>query len=62
MVKFYDPSNEADLLRVERILSRAGVEYTLGSAPTTGNGPLQLNVAEEDLPTAERLIQEVGRE
>ncbi len=58
MVKFYDPKDAADLARVEAILKGAGIEYFLASEPEKGIGPLQVQVAEEDLPTAEQLLLE----
>ncbi len=61
MVKFYDPKDAADLARVEAILKRAGVEYFLASEPEKGIGPCQVQVAEEDLPTAEQLLRESGK-
>ncbi len=61
MVKFYDPKDAADLARVEAILKRAGIEYFLVGEPVKGRGPLQVQVAEEDLPTAEQLLRESGK-
>lgn len=57
MVKFYDPRDEIDLARVEAILSNGGIEYFLSREPEAGIGPLQVHVAEEDLPRAERLLR-----
>ncbi|HEX9022237.1 MAG TPA: DUF2007 domain-containing protein [Geobacteraceae bacterium] len=56
MVKFYDPRDEADLARVEAILRSGGIEYFLQREPEAGIGPLQIHVAEEDLPHAEKLL------
>ncbi len=61
MVKFYDPKDAADLARVEAILKGAGIEYFLAGEPEKGIGPRQVQVAEEDLPTAEKLLQASGR-
>jgi hypothetical protein len=58
MVKFYDPRDEVDLARVEAILRNGGIEYFLSREPEAGIGPLQVHVAEEDLPQAERLLQD----
>lgn len=58
MVKFYDPKDAADLARIEAMLQRAGIEYSLASEPERGIGPLQVQVAEEDLPSAEQLLRE----
>jgi hypothetical protein len=56
MVLFYDPRDENDLARVERLLRAGGVEYFLAEEPEKKLGPKQVHVAEEDLPTAEALI------
>ncbi len=62
MVLFYDPKDENDLARVERLLHDAGVEYFLAKEPEKKVGPKQVHVAEEDLPTAEALIaDDLGR-
>lgn len=58
MVKFYDPKDAADLARIEAMLKRAGIEYSLAREPENGIGPLQVQVAEEDLPSAEQLLRE----
>ena len=58
MARFYDPRDEADLARVEAILRRGGIEYFLRREPEEGIGPLQVHVAEEDLPRAEILLQQ----
>ena len=57
MVKFYDPKDEVDLARVEVILRSGGIEYFLCREPEKGIGPLQVHVAEEDLPRAEQLLR-----
>jgi hypothetical protein len=56
MVRFYDPIDSSDLERVMAILSRGGIEFSLGAEPVQGLGPRQIHVAEEDLPKAERLL------
>jgi hypothetical protein len=56
MALFYDPSDEADLSRVESILSENGIEYFLRREPVQGIGPSQIHVAEEDIPRAEELL------
>lgn len=61
MVRFYDPKDEADLARVEAALKEGGIEYFLSREPEAGIGPMQVNVAEEDLPKAEELIQQKVR-
>lgn len=56
MVRFYNPKDEADLARVEAILRKGGIEYFLSEART---GPArEIEVAEEDIPKAEELLQE----
>jgi hypothetical protein len=57
MVKFYDPRDAADLARVEAILREGGIEYFLNREPEAGIGPMQVHVAEEDLPHAEKLLR-----
>ena len=56
MVRYYDPKDAADLARVEAVLKKGGVEYFLRREPEAGIGPMQLFVAEEDLPKAEELL------
>ncbi|MBJ6726436.1 hypothetical protein [Geomesophilobacter sediminis] len=58
MVKFYDPKDAADLARIEAMLQRAGIEYSLAREPENGISPLQVQLAEEDLPSAEQLLLE----
>jgi putative signal transducing protein len=57
MVKFYDPRDAADLARVEAILREGGIEYFLNREPEAGIGPMQVHVAEEDFPHAEKLLR-----
>ena len=57
MVKFYDPRDAADLARVEAILREGGIEYSLNREPEAGIGPMQVHVAEEDFPHAEKLLR-----
>ncbi|HKK02127.1 MAG TPA: DUF2007 domain-containing protein [Desulfuromonadales bacterium] len=56
MALFYDPKDEADLARVERLLRQGGIEYSLQQEPASGLGPMQIHVAEEDVPRAEELL------
>lgn len=56
MVSFYDPRNLADQNRVENLLRKDGVEYFTRLEPEPGIGPLQILVAEEDLPRAEEIF------
>lgn len=55
MVRFYNARNEADLERVEAILKKAGIEYFRMEAPA-GSLTMEIEVAEEDVPTAEELL------
>lgn len=57
MERFYDPKDEADQLKVEQLLRQRGVEYFLRRESEPGIGPLQILVAEEDLPIAEDLLK-----
>ena len=57
MALFYDPKDERDLARVKAILDRAGIEYFLRREPVAGIGPMQVHVAEEDIPHAEKLLR-----
>ena len=56
MALFYDPRDEADLTRIEQLLKQGGIEYSLKREPTAGLGPMQIHVAEEDVPRAEELL------
>ena len=58
MAVFYDPKDERDLGRVKRALDRGGIEYFLRPEPAGGIGSMQVLVAEEDFPLAERLVCE----
>ena len=53
MVSFYDPIDANDLDRVVRILSKDGIEYFTREERVRGISPLQILVAEEDVPRAE---------
>ncbi len=57
MTLFYDPKDAADLQRIEAILKAGGIEYFLRPEPVPGIGPMQVHVAEEDVPMAEELLQ-----
>ncbi|WP_243371054.1 DUF2007 domain-containing protein [Geotalea sp. SG265] len=61
MVKFYDPKNEEELARVEKVLKAEGIEYFLSREPVQGIASLQVLVAEEDLPHANDLIKELKK-
>jgi hypothetical protein len=62
MARFYDPKDESDLSRVEALLKQGAIEYFLTSEPEAGIGPLQVQVAEEDLPAAEELLLKAARQ
>ena len=53
MVRFYDPKDNSDLARVEAVLHQGGIEYFLTPAPAKAGIPMEIEVAEEDVPKAE---------
>ncbi|HYS43712.1 MAG TPA: DUF2007 domain-containing protein [Geobacteraceae bacterium] len=57
MARFYDPKDDLDLARVKAVLDKAGIEYFLRREPVPGIGPMQVHVAEEDIPQAEKLLR-----
>lgn len=57
MVRFYSAKDEADLVRVEAVLKKGGIEYFLMETPDGGLAR-EIEVAEEDVPRAEELILE----
>lgn len=59
MVRFYNPRDESDLARVEKLLRQGAIEYFL--IPDDGAWPVEIRIAEEDLPQAEELLQQAGR-
>ena len=61
MAKFYDAKDNADLARVEALLHKGGIEYHLTNPPTGSGTAKQIEVAEEDLPTAEDILQRTGK-
>ncbi len=55
VVSFYDSVNDSDLKRVEGLLGKCGVVYTLRAIK--GDTALkEIQVAEEDLADAERIL------
>jgi len=60
MTHFYDPKDQADLNRVEKIFRQGGIEYSLHAEPEAGIGPYQIDVAEEDIPYAEKLLSQAS--
>ena len=57
MALFYDPIDERDLARIKAILDKGGIEYFLRREPELGIGSMQVLVAEEDIPLAEKLLR-----
>ena len=57
MVRFYDPKDDADRARVEAVLHKGGIEYFVTAAPSKTGIPVQIEVAEEDVPKAEELLE-----
>jgi hypothetical protein len=53
MARFYDAADSAELARIEAVLKKGGVEYSLSGADDFIN---EILVAEEDLAYAERLL------
>lgn len=56
MPLFYDPRDMADQKRIESILRKNDIDYSLHREPVTGEGPLQIYVSEKDFPRSEELI------
>lgn len=56
MAKFYDAKDSADLARVEALLQKGGIEYSLAAKPAGAGAIKQIEVAEEDVPKAEDLL------
>jgi len=57
-MRFYDVKDEEDLTRVEMLLHRGGIEYSLTQPPANANIFQQIEVAEEDVSLAEELLLE----
>jgi hypothetical protein len=55
MASFYDTVNDSDLRRVEGLLKKGGIVYTL-RAIGTDTAMKEIQVAEEDLADAERIL------
>ena len=56
MARFYDTVNYSDLRRVESLLKKGGIEYTLQVLGDESTLMKEILVAEEDLADAERLL------
>jgi hypothetical protein len=55
MASFYDTVNDSDLKRVEGLLKRGGIVYTLRTVGTPASLK-EIQVAEEDFAEAERIL------
>ena len=55
MASFYDTANDSDLKRVEGLLKKGGIVYTL-RAVGTAEALKEILVAEEDFADAERIL------
>lgn len=60
MTRFYDPKDETDLERVEKILRKGGIEYCLRENESE-SFMKEIHVAEEDVLWAEELLQQTHR-
>ena len=60
-MKFYDPKDDADLARVEAVLHKGGIEYSVAAAPPNAGVSVQVEVAEEDVPMAEQLLLKAAK-
>lgn len=56
MARFYDSANESDLKRIEELLKKGGIEYSLRPLKDTMVLMQEIDVAEEDLAAAERIL------
>jgi hypothetical protein len=61
MTKFYDPKDAADLARIEALLHKGGIEYSVAAAPQNTGISKQIEVAEEDVPKAEELLLQTAK-
>lgn len=59
-MRFYDPKDEADLARVESLLKKGGIEYYVAASPQGAGTAPQIEVAEEDVPAAQELVEQGG--
>lgn len=56
MARFYDSANESDLKRVEGLLRKGGIVYTLRALAGDVAMLKEIDVAEEDMAVAERIL------
>lgn len=59
-MRFYDAKDSADLARVESLLHKGGIEYSLAATKPDWRGSMEIAVAEEDVPKAEELLQQAA--
>jgi hypothetical protein len=57
MARFYDSIRDSELLRMENLLRRGGVEYSLQILDEEPRIK-EINVAEEDMQAAERIVND----
>jgi DNA-binding IscR family transcriptional regulator len=55
MASFYDTVNDSDLKRVEELLKKGGIVYTLRGIGA-GTALKEIQVSEEDLAAAEEIL------
>lgn len=60
MASFYDTTNNSDLIRVEELLKKEGIVYTLRRIGTAA-ALKEIVVAEEDFADAERILVSSAR-
>ena len=56
MARFYDTVNYSDLRRVEGLLKKGGIVYTMRELGGDSTRMREIQVAEEDLAAAERVL------
>jgi hypothetical protein len=56
MARFYDTTDSSDLKRVESLLKKGGIVYTLRIVEDKAALIREIQVAEEDLADAERVL------
>ncbi len=56
MARFYDTVKDADLERVEGLLKKSGIVYTVGELGDNSTVIKEIQVAEEDLSAAEKIL------
>jgi hypothetical protein len=61
MMKFYDPKDSADQARIEEALHKGGVEFSVTAAPANSGVLVEIEVAEEDVPRADQILQSITK-